>query len=37
MGGATLTYGHEDRGYLNGAFAALGDSALAPQLSLRLS
>jgi 3'(2'), 5'-bisphosphate nucleotidase len=37
VGGATLTYGHEDRGYLNGAFAALGDSALAPQLSLRLS
>ncbi|HEV2602737.1 MAG TPA: 3'(2'),5'-bisphosphate nucleotidase CysQ [Microvirga sp.] len=37
VGGTVLTYGHEDRGYRNGAFAALGDSALAPQLSLRLS
>ncbi|RDI59345.1 3'(2'),5'-bisphosphate nucleotidase CysQ family protein [Microvirga subterranea] len=35
-GGAPLTYGHEDRGYRNGAFAALGDMALAPRLGLAL-
>lgn len=33
-GGATLTYGHEERGYRNGPFAALGDLALAPRLAL---
>jgi 3'(2'), 5'-bisphosphate nucleotidase len=33
-GGVRLSYGHEDRGYLNGPFAALGDTALAPKLSL---
>jgi 3'(2'), 5'-bisphosphate nucleotidase len=33
-GGSPLTYGHEDRGYLNGPFAALGDPALASKLSL---
>jgi 3'(2'), 5'-bisphosphate nucleotidase len=33
-GGATLTYGHESRGYRNGPFAALGDASLAAQLSL---
>jgi len=33
-GGAPLTYGHEARGYRNGPFAALGDSALAPRLAL---
>ncbi|NIX76152.1 3'(2'),5'-bisphosphate nucleotidase CysQ family protein [Microvirga terricola] len=33
-GGSSLTYGHEDRGYLNGPFAALGDIALAPRLAL---
>ncbi|WP_230533465.1 3'(2'),5'-bisphosphate nucleotidase CysQ family protein [Microvirga roseola] len=33
-GGIPLTYGHEDRGYLNGPFAALGDVALAPRLDL---
>jgi 3'(2'), 5'-bisphosphate nucleotidase len=33
-GGGLLTYGHEDRGYLNGPFAALGDPALAAKLSL---
>jgi 3'(2'), 5'-bisphosphate nucleotidase len=32
--GAALTYGHEDRGYRNGPFAALGDASLAPRLSL---
>jgi 3'(2'), 5'-bisphosphate nucleotidase len=32
--GVALTYGHEDRGYRNGPFAALGDAALAPRLSL---
>lgn len=36
-GGAALTYGHEDRGYRNGPFAALGDAALAPRLSLPVS
>ncbi len=35
-GGAPLTYGHEERGYRNGAFAALGDIALAPRLGLAL-
>ncbi|MFC4172136.1 MULTISPECIES: 3'(2'),5'-bisphosphate nucleotidase CysQ family protein [Microvirga] len=33
-GGIPLTYGHEDRGYRNGPFAALGDVALAPRLAL---
>jgi 3'(2'), 5'-bisphosphate nucleotidase len=33
-GGGLLTYGHEDRGYRNGPFAALGDNALAPRLAL---
>ena len=33
-GGAPLTYGHEDRGYRNGPFAAIGDVALAPRLDL---
>ena len=33
-GGPPLTYGHSDRGYLNGPFAALGDAALAERLSL---
>ena len=33
-GGARLTYGHEERGYRNGPFAALGDAALAPRLNL---
>jgi 3'(2'), 5'-bisphosphate nucleotidase len=33
-GGQPLTYGHDDRGYRNGPFAALGDAALAPRLSL---
>jgi len=32
--GLPLTYGHEDRGYRNGPFAALGDAALAQRLSL---
>ena len=32
--GAPLTYGHEERGYRNGPFAALGDAALAPRLAL---
>jgi 3'(2'), 5'-bisphosphate nucleotidase len=36
-GGHRLTYGHEDRGYLNGPFAALGDMALAPRLDLPLA
>jgi 3'(2'), 5'-bisphosphate nucleotidase len=36
-GGTPLTYGHEDRGYLNGPFAALGDKALAPRLSLPIA
>lgn len=35
-GGTPLTYGHEERGYRNGAFAALGDMALAPRLGLAL-
>jgi 3'(2'), 5'-bisphosphate nucleotidase len=33
-GGSRLTYGHEDRGYRNGPFAALGDVDLAPRLAL---
>ena len=33
-GGAPLTYGHEDRGYRNPPFAALGDLTLAKRLSL---
>jgi 3'(2'), 5'-bisphosphate nucleotidase len=33
-GGAPLTYGHEDRGFRNGPFAAIGDVALAPRLDL---
>lgn len=33
-GSRPLTYGHEDRGYRNGPFAALGDVALAPRLDL---
>jgi len=32
--GAPLTYGHRDRDYRNGPFAALGDIALAPRLAL---
>ncbi len=36
-GGTPLTYGHADRGYLNGPFAALGDAALAPRLSLPIA
>ena len=32
--GAPLTYGHEERGYRNGPFAALGDPALAARLAL---
>jgi 3'(2'), 5'-bisphosphate nucleotidase len=32
--GGILTYGHHERGYLNGPFAALGDAALAPRLNL---
>lgn len=36
-GGAPLTYGHEDRGYRNGPFAAIGDPALAPRLDLPIS
>jgi 3'(2'), 5'-bisphosphate nucleotidase len=33
-GGSHLSYGHEDKGYRNGPFAALGDVALAPRLAL---
>ena len=36
-GGIPLTYGHEDRGYRNGPFAAIGDTALAPRLDLPVS
>jgi 3'(2'), 5'-bisphosphate nucleotidase len=36
-GGAPLTYGHEDRGFRNGPFAAIGDIALAPRLDLPVS
>jgi 3'(2'), 5'-bisphosphate nucleotidase len=33
-GSAPLTYGHEDRGFRNGPFAAMGDTTLAPKLDL---
>jgi 3'(2'), 5'-bisphosphate nucleotidase len=33
-GGARMTYGHQERGYRNGAFAAVGDPMLARRLSL---
>jgi 3'(2'), 5'-bisphosphate nucleotidase len=33
-GGAGMTYGHQERGYRNGAFAAIGDPMLARRLSL---
>jgi 3'(2'), 5'-bisphosphate nucleotidase len=33
-GSIPLTYGHEDRGYRNGPFAAMGDTALASRLDL---
>jgi 3'(2'), 5'-bisphosphate nucleotidase len=33
-GSTPLTYGHEDRGYRNGPFAAMGDTTLAPKLDL---
>jgi 3'(2'), 5'-bisphosphate nucleotidase len=33
-GGGALTYGHHERGYLNGPFAAIGDASLAPRLHL---
>nr|WP_243374494.1 3'(2'),5'-bisphosphate nucleotidase CysQ [Microvirga solisilvae] len=33
-GSVPLTYGHEDRGYRNGPFAAMGDTSLAPKLDL---
>lgn len=33
-GSAPLTYGHEDRGYRNGPFAAMGDTSLALKLDL---
>lgn len=36
-GDIPLTYGHEDGGYRNGPFAALGDVALATQLALPLA
>jgi 3'(2'), 5'-bisphosphate nucleotidase len=36
-GGNPLTYGHEDRGYRNGPFAAIGDPALAARLDLPVS
>lgn len=36
-GGTPLTYGHEERGYRNGPFAAIGDLALAPRLDLPAS
>jgi 3'(2'), 5'-bisphosphate nucleotidase len=36
-GGSRLTYGHADRGYRNGPFAALGDASLAPRLSLPIA
>ncbi len=36
-GGVPLTYGHEDRGYRNGPFAAIGDTSLAPRLDLPVS
>ncbi|MCB8821653.1 3'(2'),5'-bisphosphate nucleotidase CysQ [Microvirga rosea] len=36
-GGTKLTYGHRDRNYRNGPFAALGDVTLAPRLALPVS
>ncbi|MXQ11715.1 3'(2'),5'-bisphosphate nucleotidase CysQ [Microvirga makkahensis] len=33
-GSVPLTYGHEDRGYRNGPFAALGDASLSSKLDL---
>jgi 3'(2'), 5'-bisphosphate nucleotidase len=36
-GGGRMSYGHHARGYRNGPFAALGDEALAPRLSLPLA
>ena len=36
-GGVLLTYGHEHRGYRNGPFAAIGDTALAQRLDLPVS
>jgi len=36
-GSNPLTYAHEDRGYRNGPFAALGDPAIAPRLDLPVS
>jgi 3'(2'), 5'-bisphosphate nucleotidase len=33
-GGAPMTYGRQAHGYRNGAFAAIGDPALARRLSL---
>lgn len=33
-GGGRMTYGHHERGYRNGAFAAIGDPTLARRLSL---
>lgn len=33
-GSVPLTYGHEDQGYRNGPFAAMGDPTLAPKLDL---
>jgi len=33
-GGGLMSYGHVERGYRNGAFAAIGDRALARRLSL---
>jgi len=36
-GGLALTYGHRERDYRNGPFAALGDVALAPRLALPVS
>lgn len=36
-GGSPLTYGHEDKGYRNGPFAAIGDPTLAPRLDLPVS
>jgi 3'(2'), 5'-bisphosphate nucleotidase len=36
-GGQRLTYGREEAGYKNGPFAAIGDPALAPRLSLPLA
>ena len=32
--GRPLTYGHNERGYLNGPFAAVGDPSLAPEITL---